>query len=103
MPGRVHKQMNRRAIYGALVIWVAVQVTQLLKPVGIPLFAPSSLLIAGLIAYPGLVLWPLVKGFLKGPARVEPEESAQQRRVSTLISVQIVALSSMLVAVLFHL
>jgi len=103
MPSRLHKQINRRAIAGALLIWLTVQLSLLLKPVGIALLTPSSLLVSGLVAYPVLVIWPLLKGVLIREVRQDPDQSPIERRASTLVSVQIVALSSMLVGVLFYL
>lgn len=103
MPSRLHIQINRRAIGGALLIWLAVQVSLQLKSVGVALLTPSSLLVSGLVAYPLLVIWPLLKGVAARQVRGEPQQSPVERRASTLVSVQIVALSSMLVGVLFYL
>ena len=50
-----------------------------------------------------LVIWPLLKGVMARQVRGEPQQSPVERRASTLVSVQIVALSSMLVGVLFYL
>jgi len=67
------------------------------------LLMPHSLLIAGLVAYPVMVGWPLLKRLFTRQVRLEPEESIHERRVSTLVSFEIFALSSMLVGVLFYL
>lgn len=103
MPSRIHKQINRRAICGALSIWMAVQLAQLLKPIGISILAPPAILVVGLIAYPVLLLWPLLKRLLTGPRPIEPQESADERRFDTLISVEVVALSSILIGIVLYL
>ena len=103
MPSHIHKQINRRAICSALSIWLAVQLAQLLKPVGISMLGPPSLLILGLLMYPVLLLWPLLRSNPTGRFNGEPAESASDRRLNTLISVEVVALCSILIGVVLYL
>lgn len=96
------KLLSRSAIYGSLLIWLMVQFTQLLKPLGIPGFKSDSIVVAGLIALPALLSWPWLKGFLFEVADDDPQPSLPDRQHQRLVTVEIVALSFMLLFLLLH-
>ena len=96
------KQLNRGAIWSSLLVWLTIQFTQLLKPLGIPIFSTRPLVIAGLIAIAVLVWWPWLKGS-SGVVDDHSEQSPKERQHQILVSFEIVALSAMLISLLVHL
>lgn len=96
------KLLSRSAIYSSLLIWLAVQFTQLLKPQGVPVFKSDSIVVAGLIALPVLLSWPWLKDFLFKVADDDPQQPRSDRQHQRLVTVEIVALSFMLLFLLLH-
>ena len=97
MPTSQQKRINRRAIYGSLVVWLAVQFTQVLKPLGIPTFLSSSLLYAGLVCFPALILWPWLKDLIQERSnQQDPLDPTTDRYLDAMINFEIIVLSGML-------
>ena len=108
-----HIRTTRRAIYGSLLVWMAVQFTLILKPFGVPAFVPGSLVMAGLVAFPVFLLWPWLKDSFLEPDRGNPEEPIpedplledQERNqyLGTLVRFEVLALCAMLLLILCYL
>ena len=108
-----HIRTTRRAICGSLLVWMAVQFMQILKPFGVPAFVPGSLVMAGLVALPVFLLWPWLKdSFLKpdrskpeGPMPEDPllEDQERDQHMRTLVRFEILALCAMLLLILSYL
>ena len=108
-----HIRTTRRTIYGSLLVWMAVQFTQILKPFGVPAFVPGSLVMAGLVALPVFLLWPWLKDSFLEPDRGNPEDLMSEdplledpkrhQHMRTLVRFEILALCAMLLLILFYL
>lgn len=91
------RHLTRRAIFGSLTIWLAVQFAHLLKPFGIPPFFSSSLLYAGLAVFPLLLLWPWMKDLLlNGRSKSSSRDPGEEGYLNMMVNFEIVVLSAML-------
>lgn len=92
-----YETTNRRAIGIALSVWLGAQLLTLFDPSSVPLTA-SALAATGLISMPLLLLWPWIR---PSPMKIAHETQRAPRspeiRHKALISVEIVALSALLI------
>lgn len=101
MPTENQRRVSRRAIYSSLVFWLAVQLTQLLKPLGVPPFVSTSLFYAALVSFPAFVLWPWLKDLLPPGGEEEVVHPDQDRFMDAMVNFEIVALCAMLLFLCF--
>ena len=96
------KQLNRGAIYASVTIWLAIQATQPLEPLGITSVTTRTLVIAALVAIPVVFWW----SWPKRPHQIVDDhlkQSSEERQHQILVSFEIVALSAMLISLLVYL
>lgn len=94
-----HWAKNRRAIATALAIWCVFQLLAFLKPAAITQTTADSHTFAGLAALTLLLAWPWVqRHFRKSTDETSP--IATDVRHKTLVSLEFIALSVMLIYLL---
>jgi hypothetical protein len=99
-----NRQINRRVILSSLAIWLAIQLSQALEPIGTTAALAGPLMLIGLMALPLLALWPWLKGrFVEKSTGCDPDERRGEEPHQILVSLEILALSGMLFFLLMHL
>ncbi len=89
---------NRRAIVGAVTIWVIVLCAYLLRPTGPPAMT-TEIALGGALAFLLIVLGPWPSTL---PGNGRNRLSASSWRTSTLVNLEILALSAFLLLLLFR-
>ena len=89
---------NRRMIFLALCVWMGAQALLYLEPSGVPGALASYLIITGFIALPVILVWPWLQNVFTKVEREDPlRQVPEEGRYQALISLEIAALSSMLI------